>query len=102
MGVAARRIEDKVARHLGPDADDELYAIAMTKICDGFPPDCSYHQTCLQDGDCFKPCANREAAKMVEALAKQETRDSVRILLRRAAAAIRADRLTRDNLCEFP
>lgn len=101
MGLAAKRISDKIARHLGPDADHELYGKAMAEICDGFPPDCSYHQTCLYDGECFRPCANREAARLIEKLAKDEARDSVRIILQRAASVVRADHLSKPNIVPF-
>lgn len=92
--IAGRRIGDKVERHLGPDADDELFAIAMTKICDGFAPECSYHFTCLRDGDCFKSRPDIAAAKVIEAAAEKEV-GAVRAHLLAAAHEIRAARIYR-------
>lgn len=92
--IAGRRIADKVERHLGPDADDELFAIAMTKICDGFAPECSYHFTCLLGGDCFKSRPDIAAAKVIEAAAGKEV-GAVRAYLLAAAHEIRAARIYR-------
>lgn len=83
-----KRIAGLVERHLGEDADDELYAKAMTSICDGHPPACSLAHTCLQDGDCFAGRQDITAARAIEkAAAEQE--GGVKSLMLAAAQAVR-------------
>ncbi|AVA13833.1 hypothetical protein C3E99_08295 [Sphingopyxis sp. MG] len=78
-------------RHLGLEADDDLFAKAMVSICDGFPPDCSYAHTCLHDGDCFKsgnPALR--AARVIEAMASR-AEGSERVHILAAARWLRQD-----------
>ena len=70
MGRIRNALAERIEKHLGKNADDELYAKAMAHICEGYSPDCSYHHTCLHNGDCFdtsKPHIN--AAREIEKVA---------------------------------
>lgn len=87
MAVTAR-IRDKVQRHLGEDADDDLFAHAMTHICEGYPPACSAAFTCIYDGDCFKGDPAVAAARAIEGLAEKHD-GTVRQYILSAARMVR-------------
>ena len=83
------RILDKVQRHLGENADDDLFAKAMTEFCEGFPPDCSHAFTCLHGGECFRGDPAIRAARVVSMAAAKHD-GAVSAYLHAAAAAIRS------------
>ena len=87
------RIRSKVERHLGPDADDDLFAKAMTFICEGFPPDCSHAATCLHDGDCFAGEPSVAAARLIDGLARKHD-GATQSYLFAAATAIRNGKIS--------
>ena len=89
MSAPTKRIVGIIERHLGPDASDELYAKCMTSICEGYSPDCSYHHTCMHDGDCFRPDYNLQAARLIDGLARKENNPGIKQYLTKASAAIR-------------
>ena len=102
MSVSAKRIAGIVARHLGEDADDELYAKAMSHICDGYPPACSIAHTCLHDGDCFAGRQDIAAARAIEKAAASE-QGGVRALMLSAARAVRKGQVTTGGeILSFP
>ena len=83
-----KRIAGRIERHLGETADDDLFAKAMTSICDGFPPACSQAFTCLHGGDCFAGRQDISAARAIEKAALSEE-GGVKSLMLAAAHALR-------------
>ena len=103
MRQIRKSLEAKIEKHLGCEADDGLFAYAMTHICEGYPPACSIAETCMHDGDCFdssKPHIN--AARLIEK-ASDEKPLKVRQYMEAAARALRnGDIYLGASVHEFP
>ncbi|HEX8382433.1 MAG TPA: hypothetical protein VF592_03560 [Sphingomonas sp.] len=60
--MSTRRAQERDLRH---DADPIRFGAAAVK-CEGFTPDCSYHQRCMMGGECFASPPHLVAARMIE------------------------------------